>query len=129
MLLLFVVAAVAVERASRGEAKTYENARARTGAVRAPPELRGVRAWIATAVCAIPLLAGFVIPVLLLLRLMGTESDPGLTARYALWSYNSLRVALFAAILAVAIAVFTAGMILPKREPRLPMAGSSTSAL
>ena len=39
---------------------------------------------------------------------MGTESEPAWSARYALWSYNSLRVALLAAILAVAIAVFTA---------------------
>ena len=108
MLLLFVVAAVAVERASRGEAMTYDSARARTGAMRAPPRLTGTRAWLATAVCAIPLLVGFVTPVLLLLRLAGTESGSAWSARYALWSYNSLRVALFAAVLAVAIAIFTA---------------------
>jgi iron(III) transport system permease protein len=108
MLLLFVVAAVAVERASRGEARTYESARARTGVVQVPPTVTGARAWLATVVCAIPLLVGFVIPLLLLLRLIGLESEPGWSARYALWSYNSLRVALLAALLAVAIAVFTA---------------------
>ena len=109
MLLLFVVGAVAFERASRGEAKTYESARSRTGsAARAPPELTGVRAWLATMVCAIPLLAGFVVPVLLLLRLLGTESEAAWNPRYALWSYNSVRVALVAAVLAVAIAVLAA---------------------
>jgi iron(III) transport system permease protein len=108
MLLLFVVAAVAVERASRGEARTYEGARSRTAAAHAAPALTGARAWLATVVCAIPLLAGFVVPVLLLLRLIGTEGEPAWSTRYALWSYNSLRVALLAALLAVAIAVLTA---------------------
>jgi len=108
ILLLFVVAAVAVERASRGEAKTYETARARTGVTLAPPQLTGMRAWLATTLCAIPLLVGFVFPLLLLLRLMGTESGAAWTARYATWSYNSLRVALLAALLAVAVATFTA---------------------
>jgi iron(III) transport system permease protein len=108
MLLLFVVAAVAVERASRGEAKTYESARARPGVMHVPPALTGAGAWLATVVCVIPLLAGFVLPVLLLLRLIAVEGEPAWSTRYALWSYNSLRVAFFAALLAVAIAVFTA---------------------
>jgi iron(III) transport system permease protein len=110
MLLLFVIAAVAFERASRGEAKTYESARARTGgaAGRASPQLTGARAWLATAACAVPLLAGFVVPVLLLLRMLGTQSEAAWDPRYALWSYNSLRVAVLAAVLAVAIAVLAA---------------------
>ena len=107
ILLMFVVAAVALERASRGEAATYESARARTGLARDVPQLTGVRAWLAVAVCAVPLLVGFVAPVLLLLRLMA-DSEPGWTSRYAVWSYNSLRVALLASVLAVAIATFTA---------------------
>ena len=108
MLLLFVVAAVAVERASRGEAHDLRQrasaARRRARAAAAD----GTRAWLATTVCAIPLLAGFVMPVLLLLRLVGSEGEPASTARYALWSYNSLRVALLAAVLAVAIAIVVA---------------------
>jgi iron(III) transport system permease protein len=107
-LLVFVVAAVAVERASRGDARTYDSARARAAAARPVPPLTGVRAWIASAVCAIALLVGFVLPVALLLRLVIADGEPALHARYALWSYNSLRVASLAAVLAVGIAIVVA---------------------
>jgi iron(III) transport system permease protein len=107
-LLVFVVAAIAVERASRGEARTYDSARARANALRAVPQMTGAGAWLASGICAIALVVGFVLPVLLLLRLVTADGDPALTARYALWSYNSLRVALLAAVLAVAIAMVVA---------------------
>ncbi len=108
MLLVFVVAAVALERASRGESRTFDSARGRSGATRPPPRLTGARAWLATSVCTVPLLAGFVIPVALLLRLLIGDGDPAWTARYASWAYNSLRVAAIAALLAVVIAIFVA---------------------
>jgi len=50
------------------------------------------------------LLAGFVIPLLLLLRLASGESDLALTARFFTWSWNSFRVAALAAALAVVLA-------------------------
>ena len=94
--------------ARRGDAPT--TARARAPAPRAHRRrLPGSRAWLATTVCAIPLLAGFVMPVLLLLRLVGRRrASPRGPRATASWSYNSLRVAMLAAVLAVAIAIFTA---------------------
>ena len=108
MLLLFVVGAVALERrfARRGEDLRQRARPASTPRIMRP-QLTGSRAWIATVVCAIPLLAGFVLPVLLLLRLAGSDASAW-DARYALWAYNSLRVAVIAAVLAVAIAICTA---------------------
>ena len=74
-LLVFVVAAVMLERASRGARRTYGGARSRRVAQAAEIRLTGVRAWTATAICAIPLLAGFVVPLVLLLRLAFGESE------------------------------------------------------
>jgi len=107
-LLVFVIAAVALERASRGAARTYGSARGKSASQFAPAPLAGARALAATTICAIPLLAGFVVPVLLLLRLLLGETEVALTARYLTWSFNSVRVAAVAAVLAVAIAVLIA---------------------
>jgi iron(III) transport system permease protein len=105
VLLLFVVAAIALERASRGAARTYFSARGKTIVMHAVPRLTGMRAAVATAVCAIPLAVGFVIPVLLLLRLLLGETDLAVTSRYVAWSFNSVRVAALAAVLSVILAI------------------------
>ncbi|AMP01972.1 binding--dependent transport system inner membrane component family protein [Collimonas arenae] len=65
--------------------------------------------------CALPILLGFVLPVLILLRLMWREFlhqeiDPYMNAgfdllRYAGWAWNSFRFGAIAAILAVAVAL------------------------
>ncbi len=60
------------------------------------------------AICAIPLLVGFVVPLLLLLRLATAEPDLAITARFFAWSWNSLRVAALAAVLAVVFATLVA---------------------
>jgi iron(III) transport system permease protein len=104
VLLLFVVAAVALERKSRGAGRTFGSPRGKTAAQHAPAPLTGVRAALATTVCAIPLAVGFVVPVLILLRLLLGETDVAFTPRYLAWSFNSLRVAALAAVLAVSIA-------------------------
>ncbi len=108
MLLVFVVGAVALERASRGARRTYGSARGRQTARAAGIRLTGVRAWTAAALCAIPLLTGFVVPLMLLLRLANGESDLALTARFFGWAWNSLRVAAIAATLAVVVATLVA---------------------
>ena len=64
-LLAFVIAAVALERASRGERRSFGGLRGRQTSRFAPVRLTGTGAWSATVICAIPLLFGFVIPVLL----------------------------------------------------------------
>jgi iron(III) transport system permease protein len=104
ILLLFVIGAVALEKASRGAQRTAGGARGRQLASQVREPLAGVRAWLATVVCGIPLFVGFVLPVLLLLRLVRDEPDVVLTARFFEWAWNSLSVALIAAVLAVLLA-------------------------
>ena len=103
-LLAFVIAAVALERASRGERRSFGGLRGRQTQHFAPVRLTGTGAWSATVICAIPLLFGFVIPVLLLLRLLFGDTQVVLTDRFLGLAWNSLRVALLAAVLAVMLA-------------------------
>ena len=107
-LLAFVIAAVALERASRGARRSFGGARGKQTSRFAPAQLTGTRGWCATLVCAIPLLVGFVIPVLLLLRLLSGDTQVVLTDRFVGWAWNSLRVALLTAVLAVVLATAVA---------------------
>ena len=104
VLLLFVVAAIALERASRGAARTFDSPRGKAAIHHVPTKLSGMRGALATTVCAIALAVGFVVPVLLLVRLILGEAEVAFTSRYFAWSYNSLRVAALAAVLSVAFA-------------------------
>ena len=107
-LLVFVVGAVALERASRGVARSYGGARGKSTVRALPERLTGMRAAGATLVCATPLLLGFVLPALLLIRLVQGEPDIALTSRFFAWGWNSFRVALLAAVLAIAFATVLA---------------------
>lgn len=105
-LLAFVILIVVFERYSR-------NAQRFTGvgpSARQNPafELRGLRAGLATAVCALPVLLGFVAPVLILLRLHLIGGDAILGE--VLWGYarNSFVLAGVAAVLTVAVALMLA---------------------
>jgi iron(III) transport system permease protein len=116
-LLVFVVAALALEKASRGARRISVTARARQASRFTREPLAGARAWLAATVCAIPLLVGFVIPVVLLLRLVRSETDVVLTARFFEWAWNSFRVAMLAAILSVLLATVVAYAVRLARGP------------
>jgi iron(III) transport system permease protein len=77
--------------------------------------LRDGQRMLAWLICGLPIMLGFILPVLILLRLMGREflhqeSDPYLNSgvdllRYAGWAWNSFRFGAIAAVLAVAVAL------------------------
>ncbi|HEX6136613.1 MAG TPA: iron ABC transporter permease [Casimicrobiaceae bacterium] len=127
-LLLFVVAAVVLEKASRGRRRTSVSGRGRQASHYARRRLTGPQGWLATLICAIPLLVGFVIPLLLLLRLLRSEADVVLSARFVEWTWNSLRVASLAALLAVLLATLVAYAVRLTRGP-LPRLGSNVLTL
>ncbi len=87
-----------------------------------PLRLRGMAAVGASALCAAPVLLGFVLPVAVLLRLVWQEaqaSEQGLLAglpwaRFLPWAWTSFKLAGMAAVLATAIALVLAfGQRLP----------------
>jgi iron(III) transport system permease protein len=107
-LLGFVLLAAALERFSRRASRVTASPRGRTTASAAKPSLRGARALVATLVCAIPVVVGFAIPLLLLVRLVAAEPENVDLARFATWAWNSVRVATIAAVLCVALSLLVA---------------------
>jgi iron(III) transport system permease protein len=107
-LLAFVVLALTLERASRGAARTYGGARGKAVSRHAPERLTGANAAAATTLCSVAVLLGFILPVLLLLRLIMGEPDVAWSSRFFAWGWNSLRVATVAALLAVLLATLMA---------------------
>ena len=86
-----------------------------------PHVLRGARAAAAVALCGLPVLLGFVLPVLALLRLVWMEAvhgDFGLPwERFIGWSWSTLRLAGGAAALAALLAL-ALGFALRTGAPR-----------
>jgi len=108
LLLLLVVGAVIIERRSRCAQRFAGGARQRNLQPPLRPRLAGARGWLASAICAAPVVVGFALPVLLLLRLVLREPDLLPFARFAELGWNSFRVAGTAAVLAVVLAVIVA---------------------
>ena len=107
-LLAFVVAAVLLERWSRGAGRTASVNRMRGSRPPPQPRLAGWRGALATLICAAPIVIGFALPVGLLARLAGSEPGlPGAT-RFGELAWNSFRVAGMSALLAVLLAIVIA---------------------
>ncbi len=104
-LLVFVLVLVALERGQRRAARFHQTGGA-PAAAGAP--LRGWRAWAATALCGVPVLFGFVLPLGMLgeMSLRGGHSLLG--PRYLDFVTNSLTLAGAAALLTVGAAVVLA---------------------
>jgi iron(III) transport system permease protein len=107
-LLGFVLLAVLLERASRGAARTAAGGRSSSAPSDPRPWVGGARGAALATLCSIPLVVGFALPVLLLLRLVHAEPDIALAPRFVDWAWNSLRVAGVAAAIAVMFAVLVA---------------------
>jgi iron(III) transport system permease protein len=120
LLLLLVALLLWVEQRAQ---KRLRFAATRAGAMHAAEaraiELRGGRAALAVAACALPVLLGFVLPVAVLLRLVWLEAanaEFGLPlARFAQWAWTSFKLAGLAALLATAAAL-ALGFALRLRE-------------
>ena len=104
-LLGFVALLILLERISRGRAR-YHDSGGRRCATR--QVLGGWRALLAQAGCAIPVVIGFALPAVLLLRLAagnaGAEGS-GFAERFLLLARNSLALATLAAVLAALLAL------------------------
>lgn len=106
VLMLFVMVLVVMERTSRGRARYFHS----TGRYRVLPSyrLRGVRAGAALVACLLPLLLGFVVPVILLLHMAVTEGDSLFADSFRQLAGNSFVLAGITSVLAVALAALVA---------------------
>ncbi len=72
------------------------------------PVLQGRARIGVTALCAAPVLFGFVLPVLFMLRPLVAQGGELPWGRFAEWAFNSLRLGALTAVLAVALALVLA---------------------
>ena len=104
LVLIGVVALVALEKFGRGRSRYFASSR-QNRPIEALP-LLGSRAWLATFLCAVPLLLGFVLPVgVILSHALDNASrwlDPGLFRAFL----NTLMVGGLAALATVVGALF-----------------------
>ncbi len=112
VLLAMVGVLVALERRQRQRMRFH--ARAATPAPRV--QLHGWSAWRATTLCLLPVLFGFLLPALLLLRAWLAAGAPT-DARMFDWVLNSVLLASFAAalILPAALVIAYAARLVPRR--------------
>jgi iron(III) transport system permease protein len=108
LLLAVVVAALMLERWSRRAARVAGGTRQRNPLPPLRPRLTGARAAGATALCTVPVVLGFLLPVALLLRMAGDDPGAVIGLRFGELAWNSFRVAGIAAMLAVVFAVTVA---------------------
>ena len=107
-LLLLVVALLLGMETRAQKRLRFSVGRARGGAEAQPVPLRGGARLAAWAVCTLPVLAGFVLPVLFMLRPLAADWSVLPWDRFLQWSFNSLRLGAISAVLAVALAVLLA---------------------
>ena len=106
MLLSFVLFLLMAERISRGRAR-YNNTTGRNRPL-AGARLSGFASFLAIVGCLLPLLLGFVLPALLLLKMALAEGDAQFGERFLLLSRNSFLLAGITATIGVLLALLMA---------------------
>jgi iron(III) transport system permease protein len=111
MLLIVVAVLLKIERHAQKRMRFSTLKGARAGSMEAKPVLLTGRKQIkAQLLCALPILLGFVLPVLMMIRpLLGgfeqASEVPLRWAEFAQWGLNSFKLAGIAALLATALAI------------------------
>jgi iron(III) transport system permease protein len=109
MLLVVVAVLLKLEHRAQKRMRFAAGRGARAGSAEAQPvRLRGRRAVLAWCVCALPVLLGFVLPVLFMLRPLAADWSVLPWDRFVQWTFNSLRLGAISAVLAVGLALLLA---------------------
>lgn len=103
VLLLFVGLVLAFERAARGRQRFADTTLRRGMSTRST--LAGARAALAVAACALPLVVGFLLPGVVLLKMALTEGDARFGWHFVQLARNSVLLSGLAALGAVALAL------------------------
>lgn len=119
MLLLLVAMLLFLEHRAQKRMRFSAARGGRAGAMDARPlVLLGRARWLAWAVCGAPVLIGFVLPVLFMLRPLVADWSVLSWTQFLGWSMNSLRLGAISAVLAVGLALLLAFNL--RRRPDVP---------
>lgn len=119
MLLLLVATLLFLEHRAQKKMRFSATRGGRAGAMEARPyALKGRAMWLAWLVCGVPVLFGFILPVLFMLRPLLADWSVLSWGQFLGWSMNSLRLGAISAILAVGLALLLAFSM--RRRPDLP---------
>ena len=113
LLLLVVVLLLSAEKRAQHRLR-FSSARAdRQGHESQPFKLQGTSALLAWTLCALPVLCGFVLPVLFMLRALFQEDTLNNLpwGRFVQWSLTSLSLAGITAVLAVGVALLLTAQV------------------
>ena len=123
VLLVFVAVLLRIEHSAQKRMRFAAGRGARAGAADAAPvQLRGGRAALAWGVCAAPIVFGFVLPVLFMLRPLVLGWNNLLWDQFINWTLNSLWLAGLSAVLATALALALAFAV--RRQPDMLTRGA-----
>ena len=119
MLRVLVALLLKLEHGAQRRVRFATGRGQRSGAADAQPVLlRGGALGLAWAVCLLPVLMGFVFPVLFMLRPLAADWQILPWDRFLAWSFNSLRLGFITAVLSVALALLLA-FALRRRPDRI----------
>ncbi len=132
MLLIVVAVLLKIERHAQKKMRFSSGKGARAGSSEAKSvQLSGRKQFQAQFLCALPILLGFALPVLMMLRplLIGSGSDePIRWTAFSGWAWSSFKLAAIAAVLATTLALLLAFM--QRRSPsRFMQAITQTTAM
>ena len=106
LLLAVVVVLLQLEQRAQKRLRFNPARGSRAGLAEAQPvALQGAHRVLAWLVCGLPVLLGFVLPVLILLRALAGESTELPWARFGQWALTSLHLSAVTALLAVGVAL------------------------
>lgn len=106
-LLLFVLILILLERWSRSRISYKQGGAGRFKNLNTY-KLTGVKAWLSTLFCSLPLLIGFIIPVVILTEMMISNFEAAVNARFFQYALNTLLVGSVAGVMALLIAIVMA---------------------
>ena len=115
VLLVVVAALMQIEHSAQKRMRFSASRGGRSGADAAPVALLGRRAALAWLVCALPIMLGFALPVLFMLRPLLQGWDQLLWSKFLGWAFNSIWLASVSALIATALALGLAFAV--RRQP------------
>lgn len=107
VLLIFVLILILIERWSRNNMSFRQSSTGRFRQLQIY-DLQGWKAWASTAFCSLPVLIGFLIPLLILIDMMIANFDVAVDTRFFQYGFNTILVAAVAGILALSVALVMA---------------------